>query len=58
MVKGGTIDFDNGANMKDDNDCNGTERTVCNLNPFMTAVDPFLSGNAKVYRGPSCYWTF
>ena len=29
MVKGGTIDFDNGADMKDDSDCIGTERTVC-----------------------------
>ena len=42
MIKGGTIDFDNGADMKDESDCNGTERTVCNFNSFMTAVDPFF----------------
>ena len=57
MIKGGTIDFDNGADMKDESDCSGTERTVCDFNPFMTAVDPFLVGNAKVHRDPSCCWT-
>ena len=29
MIKGGTIDFDNGADMNNDSDCIGTERTVC-----------------------------
>ena len=54
MIKGGTIDFDNGADMKDDSDCSGTERSVCDFNPFMTAVDPFLVGNAKVHLYPGC----
>ena len=57
-VKCRTIDLVNGADVNDVSDCNGTERTVCDFNPFMIAVDPFLSGNTKVYRDPSCYWTF
>ena len=56
-VKGGTIDLDNGTDMRDDDSCDGTERTVCDFNSsmyFIAVVDLVLVGNAKVHLYPGC----